>query len=142
MKKLLLLAATCIALMAACSSDGSKSAQDTTTVNSQTTNEERSLTDTLGNTPGSNTSTVAELPGGALIKKNDCIGCHKDYDKVIGPAYIDVAKKYTAADKPYLLKKVKEGGKGVWGEVAMSPHPTLSDDEIGQMLDYILALNK
>jgi cytochrome c len=80
--------------------------------------------------------------GKALISKSDCLSCHRLDVKLIGPAYIDVAKKYPASSANYelLSKKVIEGGSGNWGPVAMSPHPTLKPSDVKKMIEYILSL--
>ena len=35
----------------------------------------------------------------ALLNKHACLACHQPYDKVIGPAYAEVAKKKYSADQ-------------------------------------------
>ncbi|MDP1843033.1 MAG: c-type cytochrome [Sediminibacterium sp.] len=82
--------------------------------------------------------------GLALIGKSDCLTCHKVREKLIGPAYQDVANKYenTDANITLLAGKIIQGGKGVWGEVPMTPHPTVSEDDAKQMVKYILLLKK
>jgi cytochrome c len=79
-----------------------------------------------------------------LIAKSDCLTCHKVEEKVIGPAYRDVANKYTSDDKTVnmLADKVIKGGTGVWGPIAMSPHPTLSKEDAIKMVKYVLLLKK
>jgi cytochrome c len=63
-----------------------------------------------------------------LIATSDCLTCHKVEEKVTGPAYKDVAKKYEATDAniEMLAGKVVKGGTGVWGQVPMTPHDSLS----------------
>lgn len=141
MKKTLLFVGIC-SVVAACSSNGSKTLQDTTPVQGQTINEDRSLTDTLGNNSTDSTSTNTNQRGAALLTKLDCLGCHKDREKLVGPAYVDVAKKYpnTPENVAYLSSKIIEGGKGVWGEVPMTPHPGLSKDDATNLAKYILTL--
>ena len=80
--------------------------------------------------------------GKALIASSDCLSCHKLEVKLVGPAYVDVAKKYPATPENYdlLTKKVIEGGSGNWGPVAMSPHPTLAPADAKKMVTYILSL--
>jgi cytochrome c len=80
--------------------------------------------------------------GLALIAKSNCLTCHKVDEKLIGPAYRDVANKYAGNDTAltYLAHKVITGGKGVWGDVAMTPHPDLSEADAEQMVKYILLL--
>jgi len=77
-----------------------------------------------------------------LIAKSDCLTCHKIDEKLIGPAYRDVANKYTADDKTInmLANKVIKGGTGVWGPVAMPPHSALSTEDASKMIKYILLL--
>ena len=80
--------------------------------------------------------------GLALIAKSDCLTCHKVNEKLIGPAYKDVANKYAGNDTAlnYLVHKVITGGKGVWGQVPMTGHPLLSESDVQQMVKYILLL--
>ena len=80
--------------------------------------------------------------GLALIAKSDCLTCHKVNEKLIGPAYKDVANKYAGNDTVlnYLVHKVITGGKGVWGQVPMTGHPLLSESDVQQMVKYILLL--
>lgn len=79
-----------------------------------------------------------------LIAKSDCLTCHKVEEKNIGPAYRDVANKYenTPANVTMLAEKIVKGGKGVWSEVPMTPHPQLSQADAEQMVKYILLLKK
>jgi cytochrome c len=80
--------------------------------------------------------------GESLISKSDCFACHKVNEKLLGPSYKDVANKYsnTKANIDYLVKKIKNGGSGVWGAIPMSPHPALSDDDAEAMVQYVLSL--
>jgi len=86
---------------------------------------------------------AAELAEGkALFTKSDCLTCHKMDVKLVGPAYYDVAKKYPATDANYemLANKVIAGGSGVWGQVAMAPHPNLTHADAKKIVEYILSL--
>lgn len=56
----------------------------------------------------------------ALLQKNGCLICHGLTNKIVGPAYSDVAKKY-AGQVVYLAAKIKSGGAGVWGPIPMPP---------------------
>ena len=80
--------------------------------------------------------------GLALIAASDCLTCHKVDEKIIGPTYRDVANKYenTEANVKMLAEKVIKGGSGVWGDVAMTPHPNVSQADAEQMVKYILLL--
>ena len=80
----------------------------------------------------------------ALLKKDGCTACHAIDKKVVGPAYNDVAAKYKgdAGAAAKLIKKVKEGGSGVWGPVPMPPNATTPDADIKNLVDWILTLKK
>jgi cytochrome c len=82
--------------------------------------------------------------GLALVAKSNCLTCHKINEKLIGPAYKDVANKYAGKDTAvtYLAHKVITGGKGVWGDVIMTPHPDVSEADAEQMVKYILLLKQ
>ncbi|MBC7566676.1 MAG: c-type cytochrome [Pedobacter sp.] len=86
----------------------------------------------------------AAMPGEALLKKSDCLACHNAKVKIVGPAYADVAAKYpaTAENIDMLANKIIAGGSGVWGEVPMSPHPSVSKGDAKEMVKYILSLKK
>jgi len=83
-------------------------------------------------------------PGEKLINKSDCLGCHNKTNKIIGPAYIEVAKKYPATEKNInmLADKIIKGGTGVWGNMPMTAHATLKKDDAKLMVKYILSLKK
>ena len=80
----------------------------------------------------------------ALMKKDGCAACHAVDKKIIGPAYVEVATKYKgdAGAAAKLVKKVKEGGSGVWGPVPMPPNAAASDADIKNLVDWILTLKK
>lgn len=63
----------------------------------------------------------------ALTQKYSCTACHGVDKKIIGPSFMDIAKKH-AGKVEYLAGKVKSGGVGVWGAIPMPPQ-TLSDAE-------------
>ena len=86
---------------------------------------------------------LAQFAGGkSLINNSDCMACHKQNEKSIGPSYIDVAMKYKDDDAAveYLSQKIISGGAGVWGDVPMAAHPKLSAEEAADISNYILSL--
>ncbi len=100
-------------------------------------------------TTNSETTASAETSGAVhkgkqLIDKSDCLGCHNETTKVIGPAYVEVAEKYPMSELNVdeLADKIIRGGAGVWGEVPMTPHPDLSKEDAKEMVNYILSLKK
>jgi cytochrome c len=85
-------------------------------------------------------ATAAET-GRKLIEGSDCLSCHQLTRKSIGPPYADVARKYRdSAVTARLVRKIREGGSGVWGSVAMPAHPALTDEQATAMLAYIMSL--
>lgn len=112
----------------------------------------QSSTNTTDATNVAPTNTVAVSPkkdpvytkGLALVGKSDCLTCHKIDDKLIGPSYKDIAIKYAGAPNDVitaLASSIIKGGSGNWGNVPMTPHPTLSQEEAETMVRYILTLN-
>ncbi|MDW3650556.1 MAG: PA14 domain-containing protein [Bacteroidia bacterium] len=82
-------------------------------------------------------------PGLALIDQSDCRSCHNPNVKTIGPAYVEIAKKYPTNGQSVqsLARKVINGGSGVWGETMMTPHPQLDYKDVRSMISYILTLD-
>lgn len=112
--------------------------------NSDSANETTQSTTTEPTTTVSATTTGPVLPGEKLLAKNDCLGCHNKTQKVIGPAYVDIADKYASNDENIntLAESVINGSKGKWGDLPMTPHPNLSKDDAKQMVTWILSLKK
>lgn len=96
----------------------------------------------FGHKQGSPGDTSA-LAGKHLLETLDCKACHKEMEKSVGPAYKDVAQKYSKnkkADVDHLVNKIISGGSGVWGETAMPAHPALNKTDAKKLVDYILSV--
>lgn len=82
--------------------------------------------------------------GMAIVAKTEnlCLTCHKIEEKLVGPAYRDVANKYenTEANVNMLAEKVTKGGKGVWGEVPMPENKVISLEDAKAAVKYVLML--
>ena len=91
-----------------------------------------------------NSSNPDYQKGLEIVGKNDCMTCHKIDEKNIGPAWRDVANKYAGQDTAvrYLANKIITGGAGVWGEVPMAPHASLSKEDAEALAKYVLLLKK
>jgi cytochrome c len=79
-----------------------------------------------------------------LAIKNGCTACHSVDNKIVGPAWKDVANKNRNDKGAYarLVAKVKAGGSGVWGPVAMPANsPRVSDADIKSLVKWILTLH-
>jgi cytochrome c len=80
--------------------------------------------------------------GEDLAKNSGCLACHTVDKKLVGPSYKDIANKYRG-DKgaaANLAKKVKEGGKGVWGDIPMTPNAHVKDADIATIVNWILTV--
>jgi cytochrome c len=78
-----------------------------------------------------------------LAKRHNCVMCHEIEQKYIGPAFQDVAQKYTGQPEAaaMLYEKVKKGGGGVWGKAAMPPNSTVPAGDIRKLVDWVLRSN-
>ena len=77
-----------------------------------------------------------------LTRKYNCVACHAEVGRKVGPAYQDVAKKYTGRNDAvaYLAGKIRAGGKGVWGPMPMPPHPQVPEADARAMAAYIMGV--
>ena len=77
----------------------------------------------------------------ALAQKHACTACHAVDKKVVGPAYADVAKKYTGQKDAAkaLAASIKAGGSGKWGPVPMPAQAALSEADAKALAAWVLA---
>lgn len=79
-------------------------------------------------------------PVQTLLSANACIACHAVDRKLIGPGFREIAQRYQgqggAPDQ--LVKKIREGGSGVWGATPMPPHQHLRDADLRLMVSWIM----
>ena len=77
-----------------------------------------------------------------LMQANGCASCHSVNEKIVGPAFQNVATKY-AGDKDAvasLMQSIQNGSRGKWGRaVAMPPHPNLTQAELKELATWVLA---
>lgn len=101
--------------------------------------------------PATDTKTTAKVDvtdspefqkGLELVNNNDCKTCHKVDEKLVGPAFRDVANKYsnTPAELDTLAHKIIKGGQGNWGSIPMAGHDKLSVEDATAMAKYVLLL--
>ncbi len=76
-------------------------------------------------TPGSAANAVNVKATLALATKNSCTACHGVAQRIVGPSFAEIAKKYPG-QVDYLVTKIRAGGAGVWGPIPM-PAQSLSD---------------
>jgi len=77
-----------------------------------------------------------------LAKDRNCLACHATDKKLVGPAYKDIAAKYKADKNAHatLVKKVREGGVGVWGQIPMPANPQVNEQEAQTLVKWILSM--
>jgi cytochrome c551/c552 len=81
----------------------------------------------------------------AVAKKNNCTACHAIDKKVVGPAWMDVSKKYKGQDvEAKLVAKVSKGGSGVWGSMPMPANDAAGTKQadMKELVTFILGLAK
>jgi sulfite dehydrogenase len=93
------------------------------------------------------TATTAAAPAAAgkidaqaLLKSNNCLACHAVDHKVVGPAYKDVAARYSGkADAVAVVAQhIQQGGSGKWGAVPMPPFANLDDAQAKALATWVL----
>jgi cytochrome c len=79
--------------------------------------------------------------GEGLADKNGCLVCHNAQEKLVGPAYKDVAAKgYTTAQIAALVRAPKPAN---WPDYPEMPAmPQVSDGELNQIAEWIVSLKK
>ena len=104
----------------------------------------------IGQTRGKRTSSAdesadqVEPSAGAvaleLANAKGCMACHGVTNKLVGPGYNEIAQKYQAQTdaEEMLVAKVKLGGQGNWGAIPMPPQTHVTDEEIGQLVQWVL----
>ena len=142
MKKYIALVAA-VSVLAACGSNTSSS-------NNSSDSSATSGNSTTASSGGDISSNPDYQKGLALISASDCLTCHKVSEKLVGPAYQDVANKYAGVDTTvtYLAHRIINGvganDKHDWGtetnNAVMTPHPQVSQADAEQMVKYVLLL--
>lgn len=86
-----------------------------------------------------------------LAHMNGCLDCHSVTAAVIGPSWIDIAKRYRespiASAREVLVESVKNGSKGnwvVWKTTEGMPPlgKRVSEEHIVKLVEFILSLDR
>lgn len=79
---------------------------------------------------------------GELMQMAGCGACHRLDEKLIGPAFKEVASRYRSDAKAAdaLFDKVRDGGSGAWGETPMPPNDEkrISDTDLKVLIAWVL----
>lgn len=73
----------------------------------------------------------------ALASKNACTACHGLAQKIVGPSFVDIGKKYPG-QIDYLAAKIKSGGVGLWGPIPM-PAQALNEADAKAIAAWLAA---
>jgi cytochrome c len=138
MKKTLIVFSVLVGMIA-CNQSGNSSAEGESTdapATEQTTTESAPAED-LSSNPD-------YVKGLELEAKSDCATCHKLDEKLVGPSFREIAAKYPMNDATIdsLSEKVIKGGAGNWGQVPMTAHPDMPEEDAKAIVKYILLLKK
>lgn len=90
--------------------------------------------------PINQTKPTSKSEGLILIETSDCLSCHKETSKLVGPSFKDISLKYDEGDTELLVSKIINGGSGNWGEVPMNPHLEITNTNAKLMVEYILTI--
>jgi glucose/arabinose dehydrogenase/cytochrome c551/c552 len=84
------------------------------------------------------------IRGERLIESSDCNACHTLNSQSVGPSYTAMAERYQDSSNvtSYLVDKIINGSKGVWGEVTMPAHLELSEADARRMVSWIQSLTE
>ena len=98
MKKTFIVLGLSLALAACGGSKSNSGSADSTNAANKTavaTNSDAAQDTAASHNGTEKTAGTPSAAGAQLIAKSDCSTCHKEQEKLIGPAFVDVAKKYT-----------------------------------------------
>jgi cytochrome c len=87
-------------------------------------------------------STSIAIQPAELARRKACLSCHGIDNKVVGPAFRDVAKRYKGQDgaEAKLVQKLRGGGSGSWGPLSMPPNPDLAAADATTLARWVLGL--
>ena len=77
-----------------------------------------------------------------LAAQHACLACHGIANKIVGPALIDVHKKYAPQKSDaakLLVVRIKSGGSGAWGSIPMPAQDHVPDADIRAIAEWIAA---
>lgn len=139
LKKLLFLITLSFAI-SSCGGNGDQTQNNTDSTHAINSEEEVKKADSVESHAPAVSIANSSDKGAQLIVQSDCRNCHKEQEKLIGPAFTDIAKKYTLKNIDSLANKIIKGGAGSWGDIPMTPHPTLQKNDAKKMVAFILTI--
>jgi cytochrome c len=76
-----------------------------------------------------------------LARQKNCMACHSINNKVVGPAFKDISKRYSGQKdaEDQLVQGVLKGSSGKWGAVPMPANGQLSEAEARTLVKWVLS---
>src|SRR5258706_1868300 len=84
----------------------------------------------------------AAMQPAELARRKACLSCHGVDNRIVGPAFRDVAKRYKGQDgvEAKLVEKLRRGGSGSWGPLPMPANPDLAAADATTLVRWVLGL--
>jgi cytochrome c len=76
-----------------------------------------------------------------IAKQNGCFGCHAIDDKVLGPSFKEVAKKYAGQEGAVtkITESIRKGSTGTWGNIPMPAHDHINAETAKSIATWVMA---
>mgnify|MGYP001040364251 FL=1 len=87
-----------------------------------------------------NAPSTNEVPE-QLLMANGCTGCHQLKGQLVGPGFADIQAKYGPDKLEYLKDKIRNGGAGVWGSMAMPPMAAIDEAALQNIVEWLAVGN-
>ena len=81
------------------------------------------------------------IKGEQTARAGGCMICHGLKQRIVGPGFAEIAVRYSEKDAAadYLAGRIRQGSTGVWGNTPMPPQTQLKDEELEQLVHWILS---
>lgn len=91
-------------------------------------------------TNGEKSGFAPDDSGLTRIKKSDCFTCHQFRTQLIGPSFMEIAKRYrdNKHAEALLTTSILRGSQDVWGKAIMPAHQEITEQEAGDIAAWIL----
>jgi cytochrome c len=76
-----------------------------------------------------------------IARQNGCFGCHAIDEKILGPSFKEVAKKYAGQEGAVLkmADSIRKGSNGTWGKIPMPAHEHINAEVAKSLATWLLA---
>ena len=82
--------------------------------------------------------------GKAIIGKSDCLSCHNEVHKVVGPSFDTISEHYAQSTSKetieQLTNSIINGSQGRWGQGSMTKHPQITTQDARSIISYIYSV--